>query len=293
MRIAVCMTLFVVACGTAVDTPKQHGTAVDLTKARAMMPTCNVGNVRVMVFNDAYLQADGARCHSPNGGLYHGLLCLSGEKWACDAMRLFIHDDSLVKDPLNLSAQHGGSGSRDELVGHLAYLAKTGDRAHADKLLRVIDHNSNRVCDDDVDGRCTVTPAMWGLARVVWRHHGWTPTARMLVSNIGDDHALLASAATAQAGYQLHLIAAELLIRRHTRSWSMTLTSVTRTLAARSSSNLLFQWLNGADVSGELQRAIDGLTPGVVSEWPWSNPSVSPHDHPAGYVVLGNLVNGG
>ena len=279
----------VAACGAPSNPgPAKPSPVGDIAEPLAT-PMCMIPDGRqIAVYTDAY-----SGCHSPNGSLMQGLLCFSGEQWACDVMDVFLTDDSLVKDPINIGADHGGSGSRDELLGHLAYLVRTHDKEHAKKLLKMIQGNGNRVCTDDTDGRCYVTPAMYGLMKIVWQHIGLDPSPNMVIGNAGDDTALAVSAKSATVGYQLHLVAIQLLIRAHTNTWSSACQEAAKILLQRMPSNLLIRHINGLDVSKELDKAIrDQLAnpPAVVRDWPWARETTGNEDTPAGYVVLRNLI---
>lgn len=277
------LLLVMSGCGSP---SKPHSNSKDLLnsieKAREAIPKCD----NIVVFTDAY-----EGCHQPNGGLYHGLLCFSGEQWACDQMYRFIRSDSLVKDPLHPTADHGGSGSRDELLGHLFYLVKTKDTAHAEMLLELIRNNNNKVCTDG-DERCVVTPAMWGLMRIVWNHIGLQPTPNMLAGNILDDTTLSASAETAPLGYQTHLIALTLLLRKESDTWSPQCTLALKSLERRWGDNLLVKYIAGKNIEAALIQAIKNNKPLKISSWPWANDDgLRPSsDHPAGFVFLGNLL---
>ena len=98
------LTTLWVGCGGNPPHSAPPGNAIPTPAA---MPTCQVPGTAdsIVVFNDAY-----NGCHSPNMGLEHGKLCFSGEAWACDRMRYAITNTSLVKDPINVGANHGGSG---------------------------------------------------------------------------------------------------------------------------------------------------------------------------------------
>jgi len=281
---------FCVSCGGK-DTPSHAKPAVSLAEklveVRESLPMCG----GIVVFTDAY-----EGCHQPNGGLYHGILCFSGEQWACDVVPLHITRNSLVKDIINAGADHGGSGSRDELVGHLFYLLETADRQHANDLISIIRRNGNKLCTDATDNRCEITPAMWGLMRVVWNKLGWELTTNMVVGNMGDDSALVMSAYTAPIGYQTHLIALSLLLRAKTDTWSAQCQKALETLLDRHPT-ILVKWLSGKDVSEELLKALEQNEyiknrGGKVSSWPWANDKgLRPKsDHPAALLWLGNLI---
>lgn len=281
------LVLLLAGCGGK-DAPSPSPAGVSIPNPLPL-PMCHVPGTDkdITVFTDAY-----AGCHTPNMGMEHGKLCFSGEAWACDVLPLALTDTSLVKDPINVGANHGGSGSRDELMGHLLYIVKTHDKAHASKLLRMIKRNSGRVCTDDADGRCTVTPAMWGLMRIVWNHIGLSPSWEMLAGNIGDDLTRAISAETAPVGYQLNLIALNLLIRRHTDTWDSLCSSTLKSLRERFP-NLFVRYLNGEDVSKELTEAIEAQKanpPQMYVHWSWSRLTPSLEDHPGAYLFLKNLI---
>jgi hypothetical protein len=285
ITLLVSLTVLCGACGSS-DKPApakpKVSLAEKLVEVREGLPMCD----GITVFTDAY-----QGCHQPNGGLYHGLLCFSGEAFACEQMFRFIREDSLVKDPLHPDANHGGSGSRDELMGHLFYLLETADRRHADVLLNLIRSNGNKLCKDATDNRCEVTPAMWGLMRVVWNKLGWELTPNMVVGNVLDDSTLVLSAYTSPVGYQTHLIALSLLLRAKTDTWSAKCQKALEVILERHPT-LFVRWLAGQDVSNELLRGINAPRADKVSSWAWENgeAKLRPTDHPASYLWLGNLI---
>ena len=286
MRLKLLVISLLLSCGA--PTPDQPAPSTVIADPLPL-PMCTLpNNEQITVFTDAY-----NGCHQPNPGLYHGALCFANEQWACDVIHNFLTETTLLKDLIHPDANHGGSGSRDELIGHLLYIAKTHDKNHANKLIDMIQHNANRVCTDATDNRCDVTPTMYGLMRIVWNHIGLTPTKNMLISNIGDDHTLLIEASTAPIGYQLHLIALQLLIRQHTNTWSTTMDATSKELLNRMPNNLLIRYINGLDVSKELDTAISDQNanpPKVIRNWPWARETTGNEDTPAGYLFLKNLI---
>jgi hypothetical protein len=167
-------------------------------------------------------------CDDGDMTLFNGLLCASGDPRGCDAVhRAQGSDGRFWRSPSRVGHNRGqgNSFSRDMSLGVLLYLATTRDRGAAERWMRWIDRNRpcvakkpgwagggcwlrglHRMCRDDTDNRCTLTPSVWALMYRVWRHIGLSPSTYMRNAHNDLVNAFpQIQARTNEPGYQLHL----------------------------------------------------------------------------------------
>lgn len=173
-------------------------------------------------------------CDDGDSIIFNGLLCMSGEEAACTAVQAAQDSEgqfwrSPRRNPGNLGENN--SFSRDQALGALLYIAKKRDVDAAQRWLDWINNNKTcsiknpfkpkacilhlyRVCRDDDDGRCTMTPATWAMFKRVWDYLG-LPTHNEMDKNETLDVSDLEIAALDRQprGYTLHLEAAATFLR--------------------------------------------------------------------------------
>lgn len=220
-----------------------------------------------------------ADCDDGDMLLFSGLLCASGDDEGCNQVRSSQGSDGRWwRSPRRISGNLGAenSFSRDMSLGALLYLAKTSDRAAAQRWLGWINNNrpclatnphgdciargAQRFCTDDKDGRCTLTPSSWALIGRVWDALGLPITQAMRSAMAVDRDVLKQSARTAPVGFELHLAAVDVFLKqtlgmdRHHYAEAIT------TIVGRQPDNPFFQFLaHGA--SDKLWDLVSALCP--------------------------------
>lgn len=207
-----------------------------------------------------------------NAGLFTGLLCFSGEGDKCDQFtRLLDINDRIIRNTWSASNSDKDGASRDELIGHLLYIAKTHDKNHANRLLHGISTLDGKICPNASDTRCMITPGIWGLMKQVWQHIGLNPTVNMIIGNAGDETALLAQAKEAPPNYNSHLIAVNIMLRMHMNTYTGKLKIAVGYLIEKSPSNPFYRFLNNdTQLAADLfiQQASQAQWD-KQGEWPW------------------------
>ena len=178
-------------------------------------------------------------CDDGDSIIFNGLLCMSGEETACASVRASQDGSgqfwrSPRRNPGNLGQEN--SFSRDQTLGALLYIVKTRDIDAAQRWLGWINDNKTcsvknpfnpracvvhlyRVCRDDSDGRCTMTPATWALFKRVWDYLGLPAHKEMNKNETLDVSDLEIAALDRQPrGYTLHLEAVSSFLRLTMRS---------------------------------------------------------------------------
>jgi len=186
--------------------------------------------------------------------LWGGLLCASGEQDQCEAVKASQNSDGQIFRNPGLSRGKNDS-SRDMLLGYLHYLSATKDTDGAKALLNYIVKNDYKLCTNATDNRCSVNKvinaAIWGSMRRVWQHIGLTPTSDMEDSKLTDESIVAFQSKFSAEGYELHLVAVELLLRQVTRSYSNTLANAAQRLAERQPNNPYFEFV----ANGQTEKA--------------------------------------
>ena len=126
--------------------------------------------------------------------LFNGLLCASGYRRGCEAVRLAqAPDGGWYRSPrlINTRGENKTSFSRDMAMGVMLYLVETRDREAARRWLNWINENRpvvttipveilgpHRYCRDEINQSCTLLPASWAILDRVWRFIGLEPSPR-------------------------------------------------------------------------------------------------------------------
>jgi hypothetical protein len=204
--------------------------------------------------------------------LWSGLLCLSGEDDFCQAIPFFqdVHG-RFWRHPSRINVEKGDSFSRDMALGALAYILKTRDVAIMDSWMTYIADHNGKLCPDDSDRRCTVTPKLYGLFYLVAREIGSNIiTPHMRLGVIADDTTALIEAKTAPSGYPLHLIAVQILIKQKLGVDNFVTNSVLDVLIEREPHNPFFRFLReGASgkVLSDFNKIYPELPPKRLNQW--------------------------
>lgn len=252
------------------------------------------------------LPATASRCHptddiTPAGDsvLFDALLCYAGDPLGCASVAASQGPDGRWwRSPLHVGWEDPRPGSdrqtsfsRDHALGVLLYLALTGDAQAAGRWLDWMDDHRGplgqlRVCPDPKTVTdCDVTPNLYSLMYKVWSAvPGLAPTLEMtFFKNAGDEAISLQAIAATPPGYQLHLQAVDVLIKRVTGQ------GVTSSLAAaivdKQPDNAFYRWLDGQDpqsiAADVLDRwcvfdSSDDYRPGEQNDWIWQRDTAEP-----------------
>lgn len=212
-------------------------------------------------------------CDDGDSVLFGGLLCWSGDERGCELVRRSQGTDgrwwrSPRRNPGNLSEPK--SFSRDMASGVLLYLATTKDTAAAERWLKWIEDNRpcvkpaaeslsdkcvipgpHRFCTDGPQQMCTLTPASWANMGHVWSYLGLDKHQLMKVNSGADDapgpFSLVSRVKTTPLGYQLHLVAAEILMKMKLDIQRDHVKGAASMLSQRQPENPYFQFLSGED----------------------------------------------
>ena len=144
-----------------------------------------------------------ANCADGDGmALQLGYLCSVGFKPSCDAVSRSVRDNGqLLRAPNRTDTQN--TASRDQLLGFLA-AQLSGETRWLDVKRFIKKHG--RICLDDTDGRCALTPVTHSLLGYVHDHLGYHRDATMLINALVFDKTLLTQSIAVPTGYQLNLV---------------------------------------------------------------------------------------
>jgi hypothetical protein len=136
------------------------------------------------------------RCDDGDALLFNGLLCMASYSPACKAAREALDSNGQWwRSPRQVGGLHRtkNSFSRDMSLGALLYLVKTSDQDAALKWIEWIQNNRSpleirpglrigkvsRLCHDEEDFTCLMSPAVWQNMGRAWKAIGLPPTSRM------------------------------------------------------------------------------------------------------------------
>jgi len=157
---------------------------------------------------------DGVSYDTGDAVLFNGLLCTSGEAAACDSVRRSQSTTGQwFRSPSQVDTFDQNSFSRDMSLGVLAYLYTSRDKNAATNWLLYLSANDYQLCPNDTDGRCSISPTIWGLMAAVWRELDLPLINKMKYGTIGDESAITAQAIAAPLGYALHLQSVQVYLR--------------------------------------------------------------------------------
>lgn len=248
LALLIFVLLALIGCGSVDNPPIQAAPDYDAQIAarvesiRDWLPYCQYSADFRGVSKDTCL-AEGTGTGDGDVLAYAGYLCLAGEEIGCETARRSI--DSMGRawrSPARVGhIEIANSFSRDMLLGLLAYLIATKDTDSAAKFLLYTEAIGGRLCPDALDNKCSMTPATYGLMKLVWQHIGLTPSPKMYLYAIIDDAVLEGQALTADAGYQLELIATHILLRQKLGDYNKTLERAAKKLTERQPENEYYE----------------------------------------------------
>lgn len=275
--------------------------------------------------NGDTLPATDSRCHptddiTPAGDsvLFNALLCYSGERRGCAAVRASQGPDGRWwRSPLHVGwedprtdSHRQTSFSRDHSLGVLLYVALTQDAQAAGRWLDWMDDHRGplgqlRVCPDPkAVTDCDVTPNLYSLMYKVWSAvPGLEPTTAMaLFRDAGDEAASLQTIAATDPGYQLHLHAVDVLVKRVTGQGVTS--SLAAAIVAKQPDNAFFRWLAGQEAQAVAAEVLDrwcifdardDYRAGEQNAWIWlrdtAEPGLAESSLAWDCLFMGNLLN--
>lgn len=206
--------------------------------------------------------------------IFNGLLCASGDLVGCVVVKASQGPDGRVwRSPGRVGVEEVDSFSRDQLLGGLLYVVKTGDKDFLNRWRDWITDEGG-LCKEDTDQRCRFTPitvALWNY--VAARVDGAKlPLSIVAASDPGPrtvgfvglppaaDISYEVLAKTTPAGFALHLLAIQIFVKRVANDWNGALQNAAKTLAKREPRNAFFRYLRDG-VDGGVADLVIELAP--------------------------------
>lgn len=238
-------------------------------------------------------------CDDGDMALFGGLLCASGDPRGC---RL-VQDSQSVdgrfwrsprRNPGNLGERK--SFSRDQANGVMLYLIATHNQNAALSWLQWIESNRpclinnpmggcliygpHRFCTDEENQMCTLTPATWAVLDRVFEFLDLPKNNEMRRFRGWDNEILIAEAQNAPLGYETHLPAVEVLLKRQMQVTPEYLDRASAILHHRQPENLFFSYLYSG-WSQEIESKLLELCPSGSEptdfskrQWTWERDTV-------------------
>lgn len=185
-------------------------------------------------------------CGDGDSTLWNGLLCASGEDFACEAVVRSQDETGRVwRSPRLKGTDPENTFSRDMGLGTLAFLAKTKNKEFGEKWSTFI--NSNKGLCEDGNGSCNIPPSFFWIYNEVASYVGFSKLKASVILGITDsiiDDAWIANQAfIAPSGYQTHLVGVNIYIRVLMGVWNDPLKIAANKLHAREPNNIFFEFL--------------------------------------------------
>lgn len=205
-------------------------------------------------------------CDQGDAMLFSGLLCMAGNKLGCDTARGAISESGKVwRSPKAVNNDTPNSSSRDMLLGAMAYFVGSKDVEALERVTAYV-RQTGKICEDATDGRCNMTANTRDLLDQVRAFNGLS-TAQ---SRKGYSEALALTATTAADGYELHLVAIQLLILKRTGTWNATLQYAAQELVKRQGRNALFEFVahgKSAHYAELMLAQVPDAVPAQMNQW--------------------------
>lgn len=203
----------------------------------------------------AYFQGD------MDSTLWNGMLCLGGrEEWPCEAVRRSQDANGRVWRSPRLARLRDNHGrptfSRDMAKGALMYLVKTRDAAFGEAWTAYIMRTGALCPDRPLYFSCNLTPAFVSTYNRVADFAGFSPILAPqgppFAEILGAYDQFLQSTqssitigfAREASGFELHLRAADLLIRRGMGEWDHSSEEIAAALSRTMPANLYYEYLD-------------------------------------------------
>jgi len=197
-------------------------------------------------------------CGDGDSTLWNGLLCASGEAFACDAVVASQDESGRVwRSPRLKGTDPKNTFSRDMGMGTLAFLAKTKNKDFGEKWTAFI--NSNKGLCESENNNCGVTSTFFWAYNNVAEHVGFSKLKTSVIFGFADtsvdDLALVVQANNTPSGYQTHLVGVHVYLRLLEGKWNDPLQVAADVLHKREPNNIFFEYLS----KGKSQALADKL----------------------------------
>lgn len=116
-------------------------------------------------------------------------------------------------------------------------------------MVKYLYKNKDRLCTVSSDNRCFVTSTMWGVIRIVSNYINTKVPLLAYVGNIGDEEIIRLSSIAVPVGYEMKLVALELLIYIKADKFTLKLKEAAKHLYERQPENPFYAYLNGLDAT--------------------------------------------
>lgn len=212
-------------------------------KIRAWAPLCESGSL------------GNGTCPYEDMVIFSGMMCLAGEEARCeDVRRSQGADGRWWRSPQHVDQEAENSFSRDQTLGLLSYFLATKEadlpaaQERAQRWMAWVNQNDGRLCKKTNDNRCWIDPTLWAQIGYVWTYLKLPLTAPMILGRMGESASYWIQADVNPRGYQLHLVALNLLLRRvlaerKIQFFTHQLGSTARELVKREPLNPLFRYV--------------------------------------------------
>ena len=215
-------------------------------------------------------------CDDGDAVIFNGLLCGAGDERGCETVRnaqsptgQWFRSPRRVEG--NLGERH--SFSRDQTMGVLLYLVQSKDRAAAERWMNWIENHRAceiaspfggcavwalpRVCTDDDQMSCTITPGLWSLVSRVWKYLE-LPLNQWMRTNDNLDYELHpVEANTSPLGYATHLNGVHNFLKLLLNVASGSRQRAAEILVQRQPENPFFRWLRDGQSATLKTRILD------------------------------------
>lgn len=202
--------------------------------------------------------------------LWAGLLALSGDWFQRICVEKCVDKNGRIwRAPERIGQEADDTCSRDMFLGFIAYAATSKGGLSANYITRVEDYilQTGKLCPTATDNRNLLTPTikwMWYIA-----------TKGRITPRIGKDlswmHGLYLpfAALTVPLGYQMHLIGAQVLIRKQLGHGKLANWLTAKLLHRRQPKNILFMLLAGKkkEALAELEIQMPKIEPEFKHHW--------------------------
>ncbi len=216
-------------------------------------------------------------CDDGDMTLFSGLLCAAGDARGCASVRASQGDDGRFwRSPRRVGGNlgQGNSFSRDMSLGVMLYLATTRDTGAAERWVHWIDQNRpcvvtnpftgrclsyglHRMCRDDSDHRCTMTPGTWALLGRVYDHLGLPRNGLMRDYEGADGDWEAIELRANDPGYEMHLKAVAVLLKQVMNQSRAPRQELAEMLAERQPGNPFFVYLRDGATDAVRSRLLE------------------------------------
>jgi hypothetical protein len=277
-RLLFIVFLILIACGRSSNNPEPMNT-LDM-RAQVAQRVQELRPLALVCENDVAKDIEDPvsnECNDGDNTAFLGMNCLAGDKWACENAHRAFDGRRFWRSARRVGLVRENDFSRDMFLGALMYLAATKDVSVAKAYRKFLHDNNGRLCNTDTDGRCSMTPQMWNLFYHVLKYLDVAPIS--ITDGIIDwtmDRALIKQAQEVPLGYQLELVAENVLIRQFVGTYTSDLRSVARILMERHGNNPLYLYIRDGftdNVGALYLQRCKSAGSGPRVDWLWASPT--------------------